>query len=105
MKLKAYSIYDSKGTIFNAPFFQHNAGLALRAFADLANDPQSTLFRHAGDFVLYEVGEFDDTTGLLAPYATHLHLGVASQFKEASRPVVEGLRESLAVVKNGEGVC
>lgn len=100
MILKAYSVYDSKGEMFNLPFFQHNAGLALRMFADLVNDPNSQLFRHPLDFVLYEIGTFDDSSGGLIPYQTHVHLGVASQFKE-TRPAMPSLAE-MTTIKNGE---
>ena len=35
--LKAYSIFDDKGEIFNVPFFKTTDGLALRDFADLCS--------------------------------------------------------------------
>lgn len=83
MKLKLCSVYDSKTMVFNTPFFQLTTPAALRSFGDLANDPQSTVFRHPGDYVLYELGEFDDATGEVSMYAQHKHLGIGSQFLTA----------------------
>lgn len=84
MITKVFSVFDSKACMFNTPFFVVNRPAAIRNFSDLANDPQSFIFKHAGDFVLYEIGEYDDDKGLLIPHAQHVHLGVASQFKASS---------------------
>ena len=63
MELKAYSVYDEKAENFGTPFFMKNEEMANRAYGDLVNDPQSTVHRHPGDYKLYEVGKFEDTTG------------------------------------------
>lgn len=63
MKIKVYSIFDVKGGVYNTPFFQKEDGLAARAFADLANDPNTTVNRHPEDFSLFRIAEFDDNSG------------------------------------------
>ena len=65
MKLKAFALLDAKVGAFAAPFFFPHVGYAARACADLGADLSTTVGRHPADFVLYEIGEFDDQTGEL----------------------------------------
>lgn len=58
-----YSIFDTKAEHFNVPFFMPNQAMAQRAFNDLAVDPKTLVGKHPEDYMLYEVGEFDDITG------------------------------------------
>lgn len=77
MFLKAYSIYDRKAAIYHAPFFGVSHGVAVRTVMDLVNDRSTTLSRHPADYVLYCVGQFDDTSGLLQPFAAVEHVSDA----------------------------
>lgn len=73
MKLYAYCVYDRKALVYNAPFFAVADGSAARSFADLANDLSTTIGRHPMDYVLFRVGSFDDTSGvLLSDTAVHI---------------------------------
>jgi len=78
MVLKVFSIRDSKGEVFNTPFFQKTHGEAERSFRQLINDEKSMVFKYPDDFDLYYLGEYDDHTGKLkaldAPQ--HLHKAV-----------------------------
>lgn len=67
MRLTAYTIYDVKGLCYHSPWFQHTDGMAVRAFADLANSLDNNIGRHPRDFTLYECGAWDDTTGTFHP--------------------------------------
>lgn len=67
MILQAYSLLDEKAQAFSAPWFVASEGLALRALTDLASDTNTTVGRHPRDFVLYQVGNFDDQRGELIP--------------------------------------
>lgn len=70
MKNEIYSIYDEKAQVFGTPFFQMNEGTAVRAFNDLAADPQSSVYRHPQDYKLYRLGEFEDRDGVIVPLST-----------------------------------
>lgn len=83
MLTKAFSVYDSKAHSFGVPFFMPSVGAAVRAFSDLAQDVNSMVNRHPGDFVLYEIGGFEDSKGVLNPISPHVHLGVGSDFVSA----------------------
>lgn len=74
MQLRIYSIRDSKGEIYNPPFFNKTHGEAERNFRDLANDKQTTVGRHPEDYDLYYLGEYDDQTGKLASVDTPQHI-------------------------------
>ena len=45
------------------PFFEQAKGLAIRAFADLVNDPSTVVGKHPQDFTLFEIGNFDQDNG------------------------------------------
>lgn len=65
MILRAYSLYDEKAGVFSPPFYMGTEGLALRAVSDLVADERTTVARHPNDFILYELGAFDDSTGVI----------------------------------------
>lgn len=65
MIVKAFSIYDEKAAAFMPPFFLQTRGMAVRAFSDLAKDKTHEVSKHAEDYSLYEVGEFDQRSGSL----------------------------------------
>ena len=58
-----YSIYDTVAEIYSQPWLAPTAGVALRVFADIAADVKSDVCRHAADFVLHKVGDFDLLAG------------------------------------------
>jgi len=68
MKLKAYSIYDKAAAAYNTPFFMHYKALAIRAFQDNVNSTdENNIAKHPEQFTLFEVGEYDDSTGVFTP--------------------------------------
>lgn len=81
MKLKAFAIYDIKSELFSPPFFMGTAGEAVRAFKDLANDPNTQVHRHAADFRLMCLGTFDNESGLFGD-GDKGSLGFASDYKD-----------------------
>lgn len=85
MILHAYTIYDRKALQYHAPFFAVADGAALRSFMDLANDPQTSVGRHPGDYVLYRCGAYDDAAGLLLPIAPVEHVSDALPLVRATQ--------------------
>lgn len=74
MKLYAFSIRDSRGEVYNTPFFARAMGEAERNFEQLCNDEKSTVHAYPEDFSLYFIGEFDDQTGLMIPLKEPQHI-------------------------------
>ncbi len=62
---KTYSIYDEKAEAFIRPIFMPNEALAKRAIQTSAMDINHPFAQHPGDYVLYELGDFDDTTAFI----------------------------------------
>lgn len=80
--MKLYVVYDSKAEAYVSPHFVKSNGIALRAFTDAANDTQTELYKHPGDYTLFCVGEFNEETGEMVPYAAKINLGMASEVKK-----------------------
>lgn len=78
MILNAYSIYDRKALQYHPPFFQSTDASATRMFSDLANDPATTIGRHPSDYVLFQIGSYDDSKGLLVGLSPLAHVADAS---------------------------
>lgn len=60
-----FSVRDSASELYGQPFFVPSRGVALRSFADEANRAaaDNALNQHPEDFILYELGTFDESTG------------------------------------------
>lgn len=82
MKHKVFCVYDSKVEAYMTPFVFRSTGEALRSFETTVNDPQSNLCRHPADFTLFEIGEFQEEDGTIAPYSAKKSLGLALDFKK-----------------------
>lgn len=80
--LKVFSVYDKAAEAFLQPFFAPTVGIAIRNFRTAANQEDHQFHRHADDYTLFELGEFDESTGKLEPSTPH-SLGNALQYVEA----------------------
>lgn len=63
MTKKLYVIRDEKSGLFDPPVLFHNRGDAMRGFSTVFQNSNSMMSRFPNDYVIYEIGEFDDTTG------------------------------------------
>lgn len=62
MKMKIFSIKDSKANAFQQPFFERTEGTATRALAQTMKE-KNNFSEYAEDYDLYQIGEFNDDTG------------------------------------------
>lgn len=70
IKMKVFSVFDSKAALFLRPFTDQQEAAAIRNFADAVNDssnPNNLWNKHPEDFSLFLIGAFDDETGELLP--------------------------------------
>jgi hypothetical protein len=77
---RIFSVYDEKADIYSQPFFCVNCAVATRSYATASNDPSTEFSRFPTDFTLYEIGEFNDTTGEITCHLKFVNLGKASSF-------------------------
>lgn len=82
MKHRIFTVYDSKAEAYILPFFFATKGQALRAFTDMANDQNHAFYKHAEDYTLFEIGDYEDETASMHMMPTPLSLGVAIEFKK-----------------------
>lgn len=83
MKLVLCTVKDRAADAFGRPMFVPSVGVAIRSFSDEVNrdDPENQLNRHPDDFDLYELGEFDDNTGLFDLHEQPKLLSLGKQVK------------------------
>ena len=62
---KIFTVFDQKAKAHLPPFFLHNEAMAIREFADCANNPEHQFGKHPEDYVLMTLGTFDDEKGLI----------------------------------------
>lgn len=75
---KVYAPFDSKLQVWMQPMFFLHPGQAERMWRELALDGQSILSKHPNDFTLFQIGEFDDATGVLTPFVPPVQFMTAS---------------------------
>lgn len=60
--LQVFAVRDSALDAFQRPFFVPAQGLAIRAFSDEVNNPQSDFFKHPADYELFHLGSYEEDT-------------------------------------------
>jgi hypothetical protein len=76
------SIYDVKANQYHVPFASPNRELAIRQFAATCRDPASMLSKFPGDFVLFIVGDYNDSNGTLSSVESFENLCNGSNVEE-----------------------
>lgn len=83
MKLKVCSIFDSGVEAYMPPFYVMHKTDAIRKFTDWVKEPNSNMSKYPAAYTLFELGEFDQATGLFNFHTSHIPLGVATEFLNA----------------------
>lgn len=65
MYVNLYSVRDVKTGVFLPPMACHNSGHAKRVLMQRLMEDMSTWKQFPGDFQLYSVGTFDDSSGIV----------------------------------------
>lgn len=66
MKLLVAAIFDKAVGAYNTPLFFRQKMEAIRSFGDACRAEGSQFRNHAEDYVLMDIGEFDDATGVVS---------------------------------------
>lgn len=88
MKSGIYSVYDSKAQAYMQPFFSHNDSVAIRACGHAANTEGHDFANYAEDYILFGLGEFDETTGKIEPTDPRSICGIHTLIRK-DKPVVK----------------
>ena len=83
MKMIVCSIKDRAADAFGRPFYVPAVGVAIRSFQDEVNRAadDSQIFQHPDDFDLFDLGVFDDASGLFQLHDTPVLLMLGKQAK------------------------
>lgn len=65
-----FTVYDEASDAYLQPFFMATQAAAVRAISELANDPNHQFCKHAKDFTLFEIGQFNDANAHIDTYKT-----------------------------------
>lgn len=79
MKLKVFTVFDSKLEAYLQPFVMQSKGQALRAWMDTISDTNSQFFKHPADFTMFEVAEWCPNTGTITAHPAKQNLGTAQE--------------------------
>lgn len=80
---KMYTVHDSKAGAYLQPFYARQNGEAIRSFAEACNQKDHNFYKFASDFTLFEIGEFDEQTGVITPMLVPLTLGNGVDYKQS----------------------
>lgn len=64
MKLLAFCVRDLAVDTFLPPFFCRHTGEAMRSFTEACGDRSHQFAKHRSDYVLFQLGVWDDVSGL-----------------------------------------
>lgn len=81
MILKIFSVYDSKVESYLQPIFLHTKGEAIRCMQDCLENPEHQFTKHAEDFTLFYIGNYDNQTGICEPCKVMESLGNLNELK------------------------
>lgn len=82
MVFKVFALYDSAIEAYNTPMFLRSRGEAIRSLQAAVNEPGNNIGRWADQYTLFEIGTYDDSTGLIELYEAKQSLGTALQYKD-----------------------
>lgn len=96
MKYLILTVRDRAAAAFGTPMYHMSRGSAIRGFADEVNRcaEHNMLFHHPEDFDLFELGTFDDSSGLFAT-------GAPEQVCVGKDVAVREARSQLSLPLNG----
>jgi len=63
MITQVFSVFDTRAGVYMNPMYFANKGYAIRSFEDAVNEHTHQFHRHAADYTLVHLGQYDDLTG------------------------------------------
>lgn len=85
-KQKIFSVFDKKVGAYKRPFISDNEVEATRGLQTAMRDPEIQISLFPEDFDLYEMGIFNDNSGLIEPIIPPLYICSAVEFKKVTPP-------------------
>lgn len=67
---RLFTIFDDKAEAYLPPFVLPGKGMAMRVFGDCVNSKDHQFGAHPEDYTLFDIGSFDDKTGIIGELDT-----------------------------------
>lgn len=64
-----YTVQDRQAEYYLTPFFARNDMVATRMFETEANNPDGQIGSYPEHFILWRLGEYDESKGIITPEA------------------------------------
>jgi len=83
--IRLYSLYDAGAQAYLRPFWSDHKTNAQRSFRQLVNqrdNRDNMVANHPDQFVLFELGVFDECTGVYTAHSVPLNLGNGLEYKD-----------------------
>lgn len=65
--VRVFAVQDIQGGFFHPPMCAMTEGMFLRMMSDMVASKGHPYNLHPADYMMYEIGEYDELTGLLTP--------------------------------------
>lgn len=82
MKLYMFSIFDDKAKAYLSPFFLPTMAMGQRVFRDAVNDPQTNFYKNPGDYTLFCLGAWNQTTCAFELESANINVANGLELKE-----------------------
>lgn len=103
MKLKIFTIFDSKAEAYLPPFFMKTKGEAIRAWTSTIQDPNTQFSKYPADYTLFEIGEYDDQMASLTQHKNLVSLGNGIEYQRGSNDnLIKGTSKEMAAGTSSE---
>jgi hypothetical protein len=86
-----YAVLDLKAGNYTQPYYCANENVGIRMFDTAVNDPQTMMSKYPADFMLFEVGEFDDSNCMITQDSKHKMLCTGDQLVRSFPPIETSL--------------
>lgn len=102
MILRMFSMYDEKAEAFIRPFFMPNVAMAQRVIIKAGSEMDHPFAQHPSDYILYELGTFDETGAEFTTTLTPIRHGSVKELTPAEEtPNHDLFATKPTEVKNG----
>lgn len=80
------ALKDTAARVFGTPFFVQHAAQAIRSLKDEVNskDSKSDVNQHPSDFELYELGTFNEDSGIVVCHESPVLIARAKDLQESA---------------------
>lgn len=89
MKFKCFTVYDDKAKAYLPPFFLPEIAQAVRTFGDCATDPKHEFGKHPEDYTLFQLGDFDSSSGVMEVNGALLYVVSGIEVRNIARKIAE----------------